>query len=141
MSSKSLSTDLKISENSLCLNSWTETPMVEKLYDLSFLKDYFNDDVSLIRHFLEMYLEETPKEMAKIEESLDRNDLAGAKAGTHKMKANVAMLGIRDGSTFINDMHLMNPMQSVSDDNRKQFEQFKADVVSGLLQIRKDFFE
>ena len=114
--------------------------MANKLYDLAFLKDYFDDDTKSILPVLEMYLEETPKEILKFEDSLKRNDTAAAKACAHKIKTNVAMLGIRDTSTFINDMHLLSPAGVITRENRQQFERFKADVTSGLDQIQKDFF-
>jgi len=114
--------------------------MADKLYDFAFLKDYFDSDMKLILPVLEMYLQETPKEISKIEESLRRGDAVTAKAGAHKIKTNVAMLGIRDRSTFINDMHLLNPSGMITSLILQQFEQFKTDVASGLSQIREDFF-
>lgn len=114
--------------------------IVEKLYDLAFLHDYFDDDGASILPILTMYLEETPKELSTIQSSLHGNETAAAKAGTHKIKTNVAMMGIRDNSTFVNDMHLLQPNDEITKELMQQFEQFKQSVTLALQQIQEDFF-
>ncbi len=112
-----------------------------KNYDLAFLKDYFNDDTSSIATILKMYLNETPKELLAIEYSILSKDIAAAKAATHKIKANVAMLGLHDSTSFIDNMHLLQPSDSVPEDVRFQFLVFKQEVLSALEEIKADFFE
>ncbi len=112
-----------------------------KNYDLAFLKDYFNDDTSSIEMILRMYLDETPKEISAIETSLLNEDISGAKAATHKLKANVAMLGLHDSTSFIDNIHLLEPSDSVPEDVRFQFLIFKQEVLSALEEIKADFFQ
>lgn len=112
----------------------------EKHYNLFFLNDYFDNDLSAILPILEMYIEETPKELAAIENSLIKNDAATSKAITHKIKTNISMLGILDQSTFINDMHLMKVTDNVQDAAIEQFKLFKATIMQALVEIREDFF-
>ena len=113
---------------------------MEKHYDLAFLNDYFDDDVNAILPILTMNLEETPKELLSIQNSLLKNETAAAKAGTHKIKTNVAMMGIHDRSTFVNDMHLMKPTDEITEGVLQQFEQFKEAIGTALQEIREDFF-
>ena len=113
---------------------------MEKLYNLAFLYDYFYDDGTSILPILTMYLEETPKELLSIQNSLHEKETAAAKAGTHKIKTNVAMMGIRDSSTFVNDMHLMQPADEITNELMQQFEHFKESVTLALQQIQEDFF-
>jgi HPt (histidine-containing phosphotransfer) domain-containing protein len=114
---------------------------VEKRYDLAFLKDYFDDDMEGIVPVLEMYLEETPKELSSIEQSLQNQDTTGAKAVTHKIKTNVAMLGIQDVGTFINDIHALQATDEIDNLIIEQFEYFRQAVMAALNQIRDDFFQ
>ncbi len=112
-----------------------------KKYDLAFLNDYFDNDKSSVAKILEMYLNETPKEISAIEKSILRNEMASAKAITHKIKANVAMLGIHESSTFINDMQLLQPADPITEKISEQFRIFKQEVLSALEEIKADFFE
>ncbi|MEO6166629.1 MAG: hypothetical protein ABIO46_10725 [Chitinophagales bacterium] len=113
----------------------------ERQYDLFFLNDYFDNDLESILPILKMYLEETPKELASIESCLIRNDIAAAKAATHKIKTNVSMLSIRDQSSFINDMHLLNVDGSIPAAIKDQFAIFKGTIMAVMQEIRRDFFE
>ena len=115
--------------------------LMNKHYDLSFLKDYFDDDMESIVPILKLYLEETPKELANIESALLKNDAATAKAVTHKIKTNVAMLGILDAGTFINDMHLHLAGDDVNAALIRSFQKFKEAVEQGLVAIQHDFAE
>jgi HPt (histidine-containing phosphotransfer) domain-containing protein len=112
---------------------------VEKKYNIAYLKDYFDDDLASIVNILKMYVEETPKEINNIESWLHDSNIAPAKAATHKIKTNVSMLGISDGSSFINDMHLMKETDPVTDELLAQFEQFKNSVLTALTEIKQDF--
>src|ERR1041385_1695465 len=79
---------------------------LERHYNLDFLKDYYGDDVSAMSVVLKLYLEETPQQVDEIEKYLLNNQIANAKAATHKIKTNLAMLGIVDPAGFVNSMHL-----------------------------------
>jgi hypothetical protein len=112
-----------------------------KQYDLYFLNDYFDNDMQAIYPILKMYLEETPKELEIIESCLQSNNPAAAKAATHKIKTNVSMLSIRDKSNFVNDMHLLDVKDDITEGIRLQFMNFKSIVLSALQEMKSDFFE
>lgn len=113
----------------------------ERQYDLFFLNDYFDNDLVSILPILKMYLEETPKELDSIESCLLRHDTAAAKAATHKIKTNVSMLSIRDRSSFISDMHLLNTTDRIPPSIKEQFAIFKATVMAAMQEMRMDYFE
>lgn len=113
----------------------------EKQYNLFFLNDYFDNEMDAILPILQMYLEETPKELEHIETCLLRNDAAAAKAGTHKIKTNISMLSIHDNSSFVDDMHHLSATDNIGNAVHDQFAVFKANVKVALQQIRKDYFE
>ncbi|MEP7127793.1 MAG: hypothetical protein ABI729_02950 [Chitinophagales bacterium] len=113
----------------------------ERQYNLFFLNDYFNNEMEAILPILQMYLEETPKELANIEKCLLHNDVEAAKAATHKIKTNVSMLSIRDQSSFVYDMHSLNAGDNIDYSIKEQFALFNATVMEALHQIRIDFFE
>ena len=113
---------------------------MEKQYDLGFLKDYFNDDLESILPILHLYLEETPRELSLIESYLLKNETAAAKAATHKIKTNIAMLGIQNTGSFINDMHLLKADDKITGAHLNSFMQFKKAVNDGLEEMSRDFF-
>lgn len=111
-----------------------------KQYNLYFLNDYFENDMESILPILKMYLAETPKELSAIEAALQRNDASAAKAGTHKIKTNIAMLGIVDQSSFVEEMHLLRHTDNVSEMVLGQFKIFSKNITEALEQMRHDFF-
>ncbi|MBK9731442.1 MAG: Hpt domain-containing protein [Chitinophagaceae bacterium] len=113
----------------------------ERQYNLFFLNDYFNNEMEAILPILQMYLEETPKELANIEKCLLLNDVDAAKAATHKIKTNISMLSIRDQSSFVYVMHSLNAGDSIDSSVKKEFALFSTTVMKALHQIRIDFFE
>lgn len=113
---------------------------VEKHYSLEFLDDYYGDDQVAMREILRLYLQETPKDLRHIRESLHGNLAAAAKAATHKIKTNVAMLGMKDPVGFMNAMHLHSAREEVSENVKTLFEEFEAEINRGLADIRRDFF-
>jgi HPt (histidine-containing phosphotransfer) domain-containing protein len=113
---------------------------MERHYNLDFLKDYYGDDMPAMSIVLKLYLEETPKQLEEIEMHLLNKNVAGAKAGTHKIKTNLAMLGIVDPANFINAMH-----QHAADNNDFEgimplFKLFKSELLKGMKDIESDFF-
>ena len=112
---------------------------MEKHYSLDFLKDYYGDDAEAMSHVLKLYIEETPKELQRIEICLNNNDAAGAKAVVHKMKTNIAMLGIVDHVHFINAIHLQSAESDVAEEIQGLFHAFKSEVLLALRDIENDF--
>jgi HPt (histidine-containing phosphotransfer) domain-containing protein len=113
---------------------------VEKKYDLEFLKDYYGDDQEAMVEILQLYLQETPRDLSNIKTALHTNHAAAAKAATHKIKTNVAMLGMKDPVDFMLEMHLHSAQADVSDKVKKLFVEFEAAIMQGLSEIEKDYF-
>lgn len=110
-----------------------------KKYDLLFLRDYFNSDYSAMLPILKMYAAETPAELITIHQYLVNNDITAAKAATHKIKMNVAMLGIPDESAFIDTMHLLKPAGQVTSEVLQRFFLFQKTIMTAIEEIRQDF--
>ena len=113
---------------------------MEKHYNLEFLIDYYGDDRESMRQILQLYLQETPKDLNTIKSALYGNDATAAKAATHKIKTNVAMLGMKDPAGFMNEMHLHSGQSDVSDLVKNLFNDFEAEISRGLRSIESDFF-
>jgi len=111
-----------------------------KHYNLQFLKDYYDEDISSMKTILHLYLEETPKELELIQRSLESNDAATAKATTHKIKTNITMLGIKDHGNFVEAMHLLGATENVPNKIIALFKAFNLETMKGLQQIEEDFF-
>ncbi|MBA3648494.1 MAG: Hpt domain-containing protein [Chitinophagales bacterium] len=113
---------------------------MKKKYHLDFLIDYYHDDTESMKTILELYLKETPKEIVSIEKALAQKDIATAKATTHKIKTNIAMLGIKETDAFVNAMHLIEPGDKISGDILKLFTGFQENIKAALAEIKSDFF-
>jgi len=77
----------------------------------------------------------------KIKTALNENNAAVAKAATHKIKTNVAMLGMRDPVGFMNEMHLLSTQEDVSDKVKELYIGFETEIFRGLSDIENDFFK
>ena len=115
--------------------------LVEKHYNLEFLKDYYGDDREAMQEILKLYLQETPRDLNKIKTALNENNAAVAKAATHKIKTNVAMLGMKDPVGFMNEMHLLSAQEDVSDKVKELYSGFETEIFRGLSDIENDFFK
>ena len=113
---------------------------MEKHYNLEFLRDYYGDDRDAMSEILSLYLQETPKDLLHIKTALHDNNAAVAKAATHKIKTNVAMLGMKDPVDFMNEMHLHSAKTDVSDKVKTLFIEFEAEIMRGLNDIEEDYF-
>ncbi|MBX7140456.1 MAG: Hpt domain-containing protein [Chitinophagales bacterium] len=113
---------------------------MEKHYNLEFLNDYYGDDREAMVEILRLYLQETPKDLNNIKTALHTNNAAAAKAATHKIKTNVAMLGMHDPVEFMHEMHLHSAQADVSEKVKKLFVDFEAAILEGLADIKRDFF-
>jgi len=113
---------------------------VEKHYNLEFLRDYYGDDDVSMQEILRLYLLETPKDLENIKSALNENNAAGAKSATHKIKTNVAMLGMKDPVGFMNEMHLHSANSDVSDKVKTLFKDFESEISAGLDEIEGDYF-
>ena len=116
------------------------TPHMERHYNLDFLKDYYGDDMPAMSIVLKLYLEETPKQLEEIEMYLVSKNVAGAKAATHKIKTNLAMLGIVDPANFISAMHLHAADNIELEGIMPLFKSFKSELLKGMKDIESDFF-
>jgi HPt (histidine-containing phosphotransfer) domain-containing protein len=114
---------------------------LEKHYHLDFLKDYYQDDLLSMNVVLKLYLEETPKDLEHIELSLRNNNAAEAKAATHKIKTNIAMLGIQGSAVFLDLMHELAATADVTEEVLTVFMLFKSEVLKGLNDIKNDYFK
>jgi len=120
--------------------TFQNTRHLKRHYNLDFLESYYGDDVSAMMEVLKLYLQETPKELEKIESSLLDHNPTEAKAITHKIKTNITMLGIVDPTNFINTMRLHDPDVDGEEEIITLFKSFKLEVLKGMKEIEMDFF-
>ena len=114
---------------------------METCYNLNFLREYYGDDIESMKTILQLYLEETPKELDIIEDHINTGNTYGCKQATHKIKTNVAMLGIKNLGNFVEEMH-RTPAQSEIDSAIKgNFEVFNKGVRAALKELEEDMFK
>ena len=120
--------------------TFKNTRHLQKHYNLEFLTNYYDTDLASIKEILKLYLEETPKDLDRIESSLSKGDAPTAKAATHKIKTNVAMLGIIDPVEFIEAIHSLPSDAPPPKEIETLFQVFKSEVMKGLEDIKTDYF-
>ncbi|HPE34182.1 MAG TPA: Hpt domain-containing protein [Bacteroidales bacterium] len=69
-------------------------PANERLYNLSYLKEQLGDNDEILQELIQIFLENTPADLADLNKSLENNDLEHLAAVAHKMKSSLATLKI-----------------------------------------------
>ena len=107
---------------------------------MAFLSDYYGSDKVAMLTILKLYLQETPKDIASITGYLNSDNSLAAKEATHKMKTNVAMLGIADPADFITSVHFLSATEKVPEEIKLKFNAFRNEVLAALQEIERDYF-
>lgn len=113
---------------------------LEKRYDLKFLYDYYGDDLASLREVLLLFLQETPELLLDIGRHLKAGSMEQARAATHKIKTNLAMLGIADRAGFMDHLHRAPDTGERTGETELLFTVFCREVELALSEIRADFF-
>ncbi len=113
---------------------------MEKLYNFNYLFDYYGQDIDALKHILQLYLEETPKQLDHIASMLKQCNAAAIKEILHKMRVNLMVLGITPSSGFAECMQQLSEDQAAPPEAELLFRMFRSDVESALRQIKEDYF-
>jgi PAS domain S-box-containing protein len=70
-------------------------PTKEKSIDLSYLKQLSNGSNEFINQMITIFLEQTPKAILSLEQSLEKEDWVALRATAHKMKPSFGFMGIK----------------------------------------------
>ncbi len=114
--------------------------ILEKRYNLSYLFDYYGQDSDALKDILQLYLEETPKQLDHIESMLKQCNAAAIKEILHKMRVNLMVLGIAPYGGFAECIQQLSEDQAVPQEAELLFRLFRSDVESALHQIKEDYF-
>lgn len=120
------------------LTTQTKTTVEEKLYDLAFLNQYYDNEEEFITSILSLYVKETPGSVTKIEECLNRRDWTMLKSLVHKVKTNLLMMGIKKAEPFVKEVGSMKPENVNEQILQQSFLSFKQTVLAAIKQIEKD---
>ncbi len=116
----------------------TKATVEEKLYNLDFLNQYYDNEEEFITSILSLYVKETPGSVIKIEECLNRRDWAMLKSLVHKIKTNLLMMGIKKAEPFVHEVGNLK-VENVNEQVLQQsFLSFKDTVLTAIKQIEKD---
>ncbi|MCS6990668.1 MAG: Hpt domain-containing protein [Chitinophagales bacterium] len=113
---------------------------VERRYDLKFLYDYYGEQTAALREVLQLFLQETPELLQEIGAHLTSGRVELARSATHKIKTNLAMLGIADPAGFVDHMHQLKDRRALPGETMLLYNIFRREVEMALQQIREDFF-
>ncbi|MGB1206199.1 MAG: PAS domain S-box protein [Chitinophagales bacterium] len=73
-----------------------EKPLKKRITDLSYLDEVIDGDMSLKKQMLEIMLQETPEEVAKMQIFVDVKDWDKLRSVAHKFKSTVTYMGLHD---------------------------------------------
>lgn len=113
---------------------------VEKHYDLRFLFDYYGNDADGLREILSLFLQETPELLKTIGSHLAAGEYEAARSAAHKIKTNLAMLGIADAAGFMDHLHRCRDTVQPNGETELLFSVFRKEVERALAEIHHDYF-
>ncbi len=72
------------------------SPNVEKLCDLSFLRETFDNDNQIIKSVLEIFIKETPEDYQKLKLAINQQNKNKIKETAHKLKSSFKTIGLKN---------------------------------------------
>ena len=79
-----------------------------KILDLSFFNNIFNDDKQKIKKTINAYLNETPQQLTILQNSLKKNEFENVKLTAHSMKSTFRYIGRADLSDIAKQIEFMS---------------------------------
>ncbi len=75
-----------------------------KIYDLSFLKETFDNDPEVIQNVLQIFIEDTPEDYEKLKTGIKDQDFLTTKEIAHKLKSSFKTIGLNNEATFLQEI-------------------------------------
>ncbi len=116
----------------------TGSVIEEKLYDLAFLEDYYNQEPEFINHILKLYIQDTPSMLQEMTTYVQEKNWKQFKALAHKIKTNTMMMGIKGVQEFFKASSAMNSDHEEHAEMHLAFNAFKHNMLQALEQIKQD---
>lgn len=76
----------------------------QRVTDLSYLRKIFKGNTLLARKMIGLFLTETPQSLEDIKRSIRQENWPGVEAAAHKLKPNLAYMGLRSARLLILDL-------------------------------------
>ncbi|MBL0339466.1 MAG: response regulator [Bacteroidetes bacterium] len=97
LSKKSLGDNSEIEMMTEQEKSPSPSAPVQKLTNLSYLKELSDNNESFYKDFINLFLTNTPETLADLQQQLDSKNWEGVRQAAHKMKPSLNYLGLKDG--------------------------------------------
>ena len=76
-------------------------------WDISVVREHVGGDESLLRELLEIFLEETPKQLTVLENAIHNADGPGVENAAHTLKGELGYLGLAESAALARDLERM----------------------------------
>ncbi|RYD55834.1 MAG: tetratricopeptide repeat protein [Sphingobacteriales bacterium] len=76
-------------------------PLPEKITDMQFLRQFTSGNVEKMQKYIGMFLDNGPRLLASIEESLNKKDLPALKIAAHSMKPQLSYMGVKEDISHV----------------------------------------
>jgi signal transduction histidine kinase/CheY-like chemotaxis protein/HPt (histidine-containing phosphotransfer) domain-containing protein/Tfp pilus assembly protein PilF len=76
-------------------------PLPEKITDMQFLRQFTSGNTEKMQKYIGMFLDNGPRLLASIEESLNKKDLPALKIAAHSMKPQLSYMGVKEDISHV----------------------------------------
>lgn len=111
---------------------------MKTLYNLEFIKSYYENDKPFIHNIITLYSQETPAALQGIRTAIQARDWVKVKNESHKIKTNLMMLGINDSTGYLEKVYIWNLVEMAPGDVEQSFETFYKNISGALIQLKND---
>jgi len=108
----------------------------QNLIDLDRLEKISGGNMTFVREILEVFLEQTPRELEKLEDHIEKNELEKVEYLSHKLKSATDSIGFVEGRKLFKHIE-DNAHQKAGAEIPALFEEVKETCSSAFSQVEK----
>lgn len=106
--------------------------------DLTYLREYSDNDIDFIRDMIELYLENIPESLESIENSLKAQEYAEIASSAHKIKPSMIFMGLSSAKDLCIEIENLAKNQPFSEELGDKIKSLKAICDESYGQLRKE---
>lgn len=113
---------------------------MEKLYNLSLLREMAGDDEEFITEMVHLFAQNTQKEINRFYEAAENGNWDLMQKTAHSLKPNINTYGIKDMFPLIQEIELLCKTQEAKlQEVLEKFQQFDKISTQAIQQMQDDF--
>jgi HPt (histidine-containing phosphotransfer) domain-containing protein len=97
---------LESDEKAISASSDAAADQTDQFLDLSFLRDFTEDDEEQMRYFIKKFLKQYPLEMEQLQQALQTADYTSLSLIAHSFKPQLEFVGLKKTATLVKELEL-----------------------------------